>query len=364
MTQAPINCNRSAPGPRLWRGPALLALVSGALLVWAVLGGKPLTAWWTERAVVAVGEQTYELTHRDWRAAFERAVAARVADEGATIEALEEDIGLLVTEAFTLPRSQVSAVGDWYYSMAGTGSRGLASMAGLWGESGDVVMAQHITDRLFPEDQWAAAHSAMLATLMARTRQGSQRSLDSMQSTLHRELATYAIAAYPEASAAKAAPDWNTDSLTLTALAEDTLLVNSLAATSATALGAVATLRVVAQRRAAMTAAARLAGRSTTAKGSAACLTTGPWAPLCASGMVAATVIATEWAIMTMDERSNRADFEAALDHDIDQLEAELRTALQRALLGNLEAEFTARATQIDAQFRPIDAVFDRTTRP
>lgn len=48
-------------------------------MLWALLDSKPLHTWWSDRAVVAIGEQSYELTPRDWRIAFERAVVARVA---------------------------------------------------------------------------------------------------------------------------------------------------------------------------------------------------------------------------------------------------------------------------------------------
>lgn len=65
------------------------------------------------------------------------------------MDALEEDIESLVAGAFSLPRGQVTEVGDWYYSLIGTGTRSLASLAGLWVQEGAAIMGQHITKRLF-----------------------------------------------------------------------------------------------------------------------------------------------------------------------------------------------------------------------
>lgn len=359
MTQSPIDRHHQpGSGPSLRRWSVLIALGCGAVLLWALLASKSLHTWWSDRAVVAIGEQSYELTPRDWRAAFERAVAARVAAEGTVMNALEEDIDALVAQAFALPRGQVTEVGDWYYSLAGTGTRSLASLADLWGHEGAAIMGQHISERLFPPDQWQPTHTALIDTLLARATVGTVDSLERMQSVLYRELSDYTLTNDAGTPSARAAPDWQLNSQVLEVLAEDSVLVASLAGTSLTALGSLATLRVMAQRRAAMTAAARLAGRGTTLQGGTACLASGPWAAVCASGVVAGTVVATEWGILKMDELAHREAFETALRQDIDRMEAQFRIALHTTLVTGLAEAFEARSASITTQFRPIDAVF------
>lgn len=358
MTQSPTDHPQPIAGASFRGWSALLALVGGALLVWALLDHKPWRHWWADRAVVAIGAQSYELTPRDWRAAFERAVAARVAAEGAALNALEADIEALVADAFALPRGQITEAGDWYYSLAGNGTRSLASLAGLWGNDGTAVIGQHLTEHLFPPDQWQPVHAALIATLLEHASVVSAHSLEHMQAVLHSELAEFALTEGADTLTAQAMPDWQQNSQIAGVLAEDSVLATSLTGTGLTALGSLATVRVMAQRRAAMTAAARLAGRGTTVKGGTACLASGPWAAVCASGVVAGTVVATEWGILKMDELAHRAAFEAALRQDIDRMETQFRTVLNTTLVNGLTEAFKARSADIATQFRPVDAVF------
>lgn len=109
---------------------------------------------------------------------------------------------------------------------------------------------------------------------------GTVESLEHMQSVLYHKLLDYTLTNEPGIPSARAAADWQLNSQVLEVLAEDSVLVASLTGTSLTALGSLAS---------------------------------GPLAALCASGVVASTLVTTEWGILNMDELAHREAFETAL---------------------------------------------------
>ncbi|TGG94927.1 hypothetical protein E4656_00405 [Natronospirillum operosum] len=336
---------------------ALLALA--ALLAWTLIAPDPWRLVLPERADIQLDDQTYRVSERQWRQAFARSVQALDDAEGVAVQRFEGAIAERVEAAFDTPRNRVEEAADWYYSLPGHSARALSSAGSLWGTDQDQAMAERLQDRLFPPEAWPAENEQLLDDLVGEMALLSQQTLRTLRHHVQQSLAHAQVeqtGSRPVAANIDLASDWQAEHYFLQFLQDDRLLLESSAALSASALG------TIAARRGAQMAAARLASRGAAggmaASGLTACAATGPVAWLCGIGFFAGSLVATEWAILTLDEVRNRDTFEALLEAEINRLQAQYEQHLIIVLTEALRAEFVSRQSLLAQQVRPIDLLF------
>ena len=327
-----------------------------AILLWSSFAPSP-GGWLSSKRTFQLDGNTYRTSEREWKTANERARINLSEDERSRLTKLEKQIDERVRQAYLLPRSLVDETSDWYYSLTGQGVRILMGAKSLWpGASGnDLHLTERLTSHLFPEEQWTAIEQGLRSEFVVAMGDASQQSLGFLKKVLHHELALYRVDKGSNKIEARIDINWDAGSMLLEMNARDLLFEQSTMGLSTAALA------TLASRRGAQMATTRMAGRGVAAKGAAACIGTGPLAKICAAGFFTGTFLATELAILQLDEILNREAFEAALLEDIDRMEKKSRERLKAELLGGLQVEFAARRSLISEKVRPIDLLFQKS---
>ncbi len=322
---------------------ALAAVAVFGLLLWSVLEQGHWLLLGAQRQAVVIGELSYAVNADEWQGARSTALRALSAAEADALAALEAELDARLAELFALPRAQVSGVADWYYSVPGQVVRA--------GSAVGVDVSGRLLERLFPPEAWQAQQAELVANLAASADSHLRNSGDVLLASFHRELRDRRLDSAPPAEA-PVLEFAVSQSAVFEYLEQDPALERQALAL---ATGALSTL---AARRAAQAATARAAGRQAGAGITAACVSTGAAAWLCAAGVFGVTMLSAELVLMRLDEIQNRAEFEAALQQELDRLEAAFGVALRTAYLGALTREFHTRQASLEARLRPIDVLF------
>lgn len=325
-----------------WLGTAL-ALGLFAVLLWRVL--VPDSAWWSgmQRETVLIGDVPYRISGREWQGARAAALKALSAAEAEALLALEAELDERLVQLFDLPRQQIDVAADWYFSLPGQ----LVRAGGALG----MDVGGRLIERLFPPQAWSEQQARLVASLAASADAQMRQSGEVVLTRFHRELRERRQEAAPGAEI----PAFNfevADNAFLELLQQDPALERQAVAL------ATGTLAALAARRATQAAAARAAGRQVGAGLSAACVSTGVAAWICAGGVFGVTLLSTEAVLMRLDEAQNREEFEAVLNAELDRIEAEFAAQLQEAYLGALARSFEARSQTMREQLRPVDLLF------
>lgn len=318
---------------------ALLWLVAAAGLL--ALAATQTQRSWTpppRTAVVLEGEHyRLEAAQLDWLKAFSQLHFSEGRDAARGL--LADELGAGLDDIFGDVRARLPQFADWYYSLGGEYSRlGMAALARLSLADGDFV-AGKATSMLFPDKEWERALGE-LDLRMSGTLQAHQLRLGAdWLAQVSNRLAPYRVPA-PLESARSA--DWSAplrlDGFIGRWLAEEQEDFQSRVRLS-TAAGGGAAAGVVLWRRAAARAAAasgravaarstgRVAARAGTAAsgGLAVCAATGPAAAGCALLAGAAAWLATDWALLRIEEARNRDELLAALEAGLDQFQAQMQ---------------------------------------
>ena len=260
---------------------------------------------------------------------------------------------------------------DWYYSLGGEYSRLFwagASAVGL--SSGDYV-AGKASETLFPEDEWEQSLELMELQIVGELRQHSKQSREGWLAALEEMLRAHETPA-PLDSAEGAA---SSASIDLGALAEQLRADHSgrletRAGMATMAAGGVAAgpavWRAVRQRAtttgaraAGARGAGRAAGRGATAAagGATLCAPTGPGALGCALVAGAVTWVATDAALLRLDEALNRDELEQALQASLEELEESVRDELVALYREQLEAHHALMVSGIERTLVPMDRI-------
>jgi hypothetical protein len=333
----------------VWYGTAAAALLT--LLLWLILTPSKWNWLAPDHVDIQIDGVDYRVNESQWNQAIERSIATLPATAQAAMRSLDAEIDHRVAETFSLPRANVKNVADWYYSIPGQVAR-----LGL-GHSSDVIAA--IRRRTFPEEEWAPAEAKLVAKLTQSAESHFASASENFRSTLHAELAEFRIDSTLSDESLKLSFQSNDNAL-LVRLKNDPALARQGIAVSSSALSSLSA------RRAAQAAAARGAARTGSAKASVACASTGPMAWVCAGGVFAATLLASEYTIFRLDEVQNRDDFESVLDSEIGRIEKQFKETLRDAIVGALSKQFVEQHSEIDMLVRPIDRIFAKSskTRP
>jgi len=325
------------------------AIIVAGLVCWSLLAPDPWGWLAPKKVMLQIDDRHYEVTERKWRKALEHSLTAMSIEERDFFAQFEDDIDNAVTKAFQLPRSQVDAAADWYYSIKGQVVRSFISAESV---------GNRLEDLLFPEEKWEELNSGLFEAVTESMSQGSQRSLNRMRNALHHELAAYRVDAPEEDPGHQITFDWYADSMLKEILESDMIHLQSGGAVVTSGLVTIGTRKLLnnmAARRAAQRAAGHKVGRGLVA----ACTFTGPFAWICSIGVGVTTFTTTELAVFYLDESRNREEFKAALHTDLDRIEQHFRESLKKSMVSVLETEFNARRDLILEKTRPVDRLFN-----
>ena len=321
----------------------LAAVLVFALLVWLVIAPEDWRLLGEQRQTVVIGEQAYSLNSGEWQGARAAARRALTSAEAEALNALEAELDEGLAQLFALPRQQVDITADWYYSIRGQ----LVRAAGALG----VDVGARLIERLFPPEPWNERQTGLAANLAASADNHLRQTGDVVLTSFRRELSERRQEDKPTAEVPVLDFDFSSG-IFMAQLQEDPALERQALAV---ATGVLSTL---AARRAAQAAAARSAGRQVGTGLTAACVSTGLAAWICAGGVFGVTLLSTEAVLMRLDEAQNRDEFEAALLAELDRMEAEFAIVLRKAYLGALSRRFTTRQQTMQETLRPVDALF------
>lgn len=349
--------------------PGFLALLwlAAAAALFALVANQPQHAWAPPaQTQVVLGGEHYRLdaAQVEWLQAFSRLHFSE--GRGTARALLESELGGGLDEVFAGVRARLPAFADWYYSLGGEYSRlGMAALAQLNLADGE-YLAGKATTMLFPVDAWERALARLDTRMLAALQGHQQRVSADWLAELEARLAPYRVPA-PLASASDAGrvEPLQLDGFIARWIAEEREAFRgrvqmSTAAGGGAAAGAVLWRRAAARATAASgrvvaaRGASRTAGRAGAyfSGGLAACSATGPAAAGCALLAGAAAWVATDWALLRVEEARNRDELLAALDAGLVQLQAQMLeevlaaydavTLEQEALAGGaIEREFT-----------------------
>lgn len=344
----------------------LLALLAGVAALCLVLVQRE--AWQAARdpgapVVVRVGDAHYQVSPRR---AEELALlsALRFAEgEEAAREAVAHHLDQSLDRLFADLSARLPVFADWYYSLGGEYAR-LSMWALEKASLADEGFVARRAEALIFE---AADFENRLEILRV---QADARLLRAARETREHWLAE--MLDLLDADRMPVAPLPDTETLALDELTQQLTgygspeFIARMSLSSAAAVGIAAGPLIwrAASRRAAATSgravAARGAGRGAARAGTAAaggatlCAPSGPGALACALVAGAAGWLATDWALLRLDEALNRDELEAALQQSLDDMREELGKSLMAAYDRVLDEQYGAMQTDIQRTFRPM----------
>jgi hypothetical protein len=264
---------------------------------------------------------------------------------------------------------RLDAFADWYYSPRGEYSRlGMAMLSAVNLSDGEYVAARAAAT-LFPEGLWDDALTTLDGAAMERLQAHGAAVHATWLQALTERLAAHRVPA--PVAIAHDEPDATVqlDRLLQRTWAREQSAFEARVAVSSVAAGGVAAgpavWRAANARRAAAggrAALARGAGRGAARAGSAAmggaaaCAPTGPLAVGCALAAGAVAWIATDWALLKLDEALNRDALVTAFETSLGELEAAMRADLMAAYDALIAAHYDAMQQDIRRGFVPAAA--------
>lgn len=352
MTTATLS-RRQRPPARA-ASAALVAAAASALL-WAVTEVAPLD-WHPPDARLVLDGAHYRAGADElrWLEAFS-SLHFDAGEEGAralVAAQVETHLDALFADA----HARLPAFLDWYYSMRGEYSRvAMAALAQVNAAQGGFV-AERATAMLLPDDVWDARLSALAEATSERLAVHHSVVRDAWRSAVAARLSEQRVPA-PLAEADTQATFMLDELLGELAARETAALGTRVSlSTAAAGLGAAATpvlaraAAVRSGRAAASRAAARGASRigAAAASGAAVCAPGGVVAAACALLAGGGAWLATDWALLQLDERRHRAELERSLLEAL----AALREGAELELAAGFDAVVTAHYADVRGEIR------------
>jgi hypothetical protein len=350
---------------------ALLWLVATAFFFLSLAPPTPHRAWSPPpEAEVVLGGEHYRLdaAQLDWVRAFSELHFSEGRESARAL--LEAELGSGLDAVFAGVRTRLPAFADWYYSLGGEYSRlGMAALAQLNLADGEYI-AGKATSMLFPDTAWEAALAGLDTRMLAALQGHQQRVSAEWLAELADRLAPYRVPAPlgADPGAARRAP-LELDGFIARWVAEEQQAFAGRIRMSTAAGGSAAAGAVLWRRAAARTAAA--SGRAVAARGAsrtaaraggyatgglAACAATGPAAAGCALLAGAVAWVATDWALLKVEEARNRDDLLAALDAGLAQLQAQMHADVLAAYDATAREHQQRTEAAIRRNFTPAEA--------
>jgi hypothetical protein len=290
------------------------------------------------------------------------------AGEAAARAIVAAQIDVHLDRMFTHAHERLPEFADWYYSLRGEYSR--AAMAAL--SFANVVEPGYVANQaaamLLPGDAWAASFERLEAEAAASLRAHQSQVRESWLDTITQRLSARRVPApLPSATTAHTLvlDGFVQDLVARERAALNTRLSLSTVAAGGAAAAGPALWRAAAARGSAAAgraAAARGAVRGASRAGSAAvggaalCSPGGPVAVGCALFAGAAVWLATDWALLKVDEELHREDLVAALESGLTALREQIEQDLQGAYDERVASHYGAVAAEIRRSFVPARA--------
>jgi hypothetical protein len=365
-----------APDPAASPGRWFADLVALIILAAAVTGlawlivAQPQRGWLGAPHVpVTLDGEHYRVDTRqlEWLRRFSALHFSEGEQAARALAAAEIDARL--DAAFGGVSARLPEFADWYYSLAGEYGR-LSMLALSWVNLADEdFVARRATALLFPEGTW----DADLDALDRHTRQQLSAHHEQVRTGWLAELTTrLSQQRVPAPLPSDVAQD--SESLGLDALANQILARERAALTTRASIASVAATGAAvgpvvwraASRRVAASGArpalGRAAGRGAARAGSAAaggatlCAPGGPVALGCAVVAGAVAWVATDWALLRVDEAMHRDQLLAALDESLTMLRNDVQRDLLAAYDGLIARHYDIVQQDIRATFVPVSA--------
>lgn len=348
---------------------ALLWLAAAAALL-TLVAGQPQRSWSpSPQAEVVLAGEHYRLdaAQFEWLQAFSRLHFSE--GRHAARSLLEAELADGLDEVFAAVRVRLPEFADWYYSLGGEYSRlGMAALAQL-----DLADGNFIADKaatiLFPTQEWEAALAGLDRRMLAMLEAHRHKVRADWVAQLVDRLASHRVPAPLEvAGRSERLEPLPLEGLIARRLDEEQQAFGTRIRLSSVAGGAVAGAvlwRQAAARAATATGRAvvvRGAGRTVartgvaTTGGLAVCAAAGPAAAGCALLAGAVAWVATDLALLRVDELRKRDELLAALDAGLGQLRAQMQNDVLAAYDAVSEEQQAWAATAIDREFRPAQA--------
>jgi hypothetical protein len=347
---------------------AALCLAAVGGLGWLVVE-QPQRAW-TPAPQVAVqfGDRHYRLdpAQAGWIEEFARLhFSAGQVDGRALLESeLNAGLGLVFEEVI----GRLPQFGDWYYSLGGEYARlSMAVLAGL-DLAEDGFVAARAAEILFPAEAWENSLGILEGRVISGLRTHQETVREGWLAELAQRLEPHRVPAPVVGGVGAPTASVDLDAFGAQLLARERDVLKTRVALSTVAAGGVAagTVWCGAAARAAARSGRAAAARGTSrgiaragaaaGSGMTACAPAGPYALGCAVVAGAAAWLATDWALLRIDEAMNREALLAAMEAGVH----ELRVAMQEEMLAAYDAaaaEFRAGVEEeIALTFRPARA--------
>ena len=346
------------------KGEAFAALGAAAALVWLVTHVEPLVWSGPPETEIVLDGTRYRLEPEQVRELEVLSLEHFAAGEDAARALVAAQIDARLDAVFARARQRIPAFLDEYYSLRGEYARALVSAGALVGLADPSGLAERAAAKLLPEQEWAdelarleAAAAERLAAHRERLRAGW---LAEVSARLEHRRVPAPLPGAREAPPALVIDDW----LAELAAREQSAFAVRQTIGAATAIGAGALAPALARAagfRAGRAAAARGAARGGARVGAAAgrvgpaavggaavCAPGGPVAAICAVLAGAGAWLASDWALVRLDEALHRDDLERTLDAAL----GELRVRAEAELLAAYDALLAREQARVESEIR------------
>lgn len=342
----------------------MLVAAAAALLMWLVTNVAP-REWHVPEADIVVDGVRYRAGPDELRW-LESFTAAHFDAGGKAARALVADeVDAALDGLLDASRARLPEFLDWYYSLSGEYSRIAMAALEAAGLAAPGYVAERAASILLPEDAWTARLAGLESTAAARLSAHYRDVESAWRAEVAMRLSARRIPA-PLGPGADRRPTLVLDGLVRDIIARETdalgLRVSLSTATAGVGAAAAPALARAVGARAGRAVAGRAAARGVSrigaaaAGGAAVCAPGGPAAAACALLAGAGAWLATDWALLYVDEAMHRDELERALDLALTNLRAELERELDAAFDAAIAAHGAAVQREISRTFVPAEA--------
>jgi hypothetical protein len=357
-----LNVEMPVQGTREARAGLLAALwVCGALALLLLVATQAQRDWTPPpRLDLSQGEQHYRLGPEQaaWLREFSRLHFAEGGEAARAV--LERELAAGLEDVFDQARARLPAFADWYYSLQGEYSRLAMAAVSLVDPAAAGFIGERAQALVFPrwEEDLAGLEAVLADTLDA----GNEALRAGWLAELSQRLAPYRVPAPIHVSDDAGAPralELETMAAGLVRQERDAFEARLGLSTVAagTAAGTVV-WRASARRAGVRRIAGRGVARAGTAAGGAAavCGPGGPAAIGCAFAAGAATWLATDWALLRLEEARNREQLIEGLEAGLADLQRQLLEETLAAVDRELARDHARLEREIELSFTPARA--------
>jgi hypothetical protein len=354
-----LSVETPVPATREARAGLLAALwVCGALTLLLLVATQAQRDWTPPpRLDLSQGEQHYRLGPEQaaWLREFSRLHFAAGGEAARAV--LERELAAGLEDVFDQARARLPAFADWYFSLQGEYSRMAMAAMSLVDPAAAGFVGERAQALVFPrwEEDLAALEEALATTLDA----GNEALRTGWLAELSARLAPYRVPApIHVGEGAGGSRALELESMAADLVRQERDAFEGRLRLSTVAAGAAAgsvVWRASASRAGARRIAGRGVARAGTAAGGAAavCGPGGPAAIGCAVVAGAATWLATDWALLKIEEARHREQLIEALEAGLAELQRQLLEETMAAVDRELARDRARLEREIEVNFTP-----------